>query len=96
MVMNKFEDYPINKQSEHLFLALILMGYTHYEGPASLTLNNYKYYILRPNKDSLYRIFIHKYKAKFHTSPFPNGISRIKVTDITNKTLVKITKSMKL
>lgn len=82
MKIKTFKNYRLSKRSEKLFLALILMGYEHYEGSASLTKNSYKYYILRPHKNAAYDIFIHKHKAKYHTSTLPQG-GRIKVTKIT-------------
>jgi len=87
MKIKKYVDYRLNKRSEKLFLALILMGYDYYTGQASLARNSFKYYILRPNKTRTYFIFIHKYKAKLHTSALPNGNQRIKVTKIAFDTL---------
>jgi len=88
MKIKKYVDYRLNKRSEKLFLALILMGYDYYTGQASLARNSFKYYILRPNKAKTYFIFIHKYKAKLHT--LPTNIKRITTTKITDNTLIEL------
>ena len=84
--MKKYKQYikpVINKRSEKLLLAFALMGYPNY-----ITTNT-AYYIVTLFKNTPVNIFIHKYKAKFHTSSLPKH-KRITVTAISKDITVTL------